>query len=172
MTAPQMKNLECLLSSMRDAFGSIKHSRFFESERAFQGQLLVELQKRIYLPDQAIFEQEHQKRLKGHGTNIRPDIIVHEPYNPKRHSSRSDGNLAVIELKLKAGVTEATADFHSLAVMCDLLRYEVGIFVNIASMETHASLIPAEARGHIVSFAVSLVDGEVNVIDSRVQSEL
>jgi hypothetical protein len=57
----------------------------------FQGQLLVELWKRIptYLPsDSVIIEQEHQKTLDRHGLTIRPDIIIHEPFDPARHTSR------------------------------------------------------------------------------------
>jgi len=152
---------------MHEALTACAHPRFFESERGFQGQLLVELTGRIHLPDQAIIEQEYQKRLDAHGLTIRPDIVIHEPYDSARHASRATGNIAVVELKLRASAQQAAADFQSLAAMLRMLRYPVGIFVNIGSAETHVELVPQEARGRIVSFAVSLAEGKPRVVEER-----
>ncbi len=158
---------DIVLSSIRAALSTCAHPRLFETERGFQGQLLIELSKHFQLPDQAIIEQEYQKRLHVHGLTIRPDIVIHEPYNPTRHASRASGNIAVIELKLNANADEAAADFASIADMLRVLHYPLGIFVNINSRETYAELVPEDAKGLIVAYAVSLVEGKANVVETR-----
>ena len=158
---------EAVLSSMHEALAACAHPRLFETERGFQGQLLVELSKRLLLPDQAIIEQEYQKRLKVHGLTVRPDIVIHEPFDSSRHLSRTSGNIAVVELKLNASAAQATSDFSSIAAMLKALNYSVGIFVNIGSTETHEKLVPEDAKGHIVSFAVSFTEGKARVIEVR-----
>ena len=45
---------DAILVSMDEALAACAHPRLFETERGFQGQLMVELSKRIHLPDQAI----------------------------------------------------------------------------------------------------------------------
>jgi hypothetical protein len=160
-------DIDTLLSSMHDALSACAHPRFFETERGFQGQLLVELDKPVHLPPQAIIEQEYQKRLYIHGLTIRPDIVIHEPYHEGRHVSRATGNIAVIELKLKASADQAAADFESLAAMLKVLRYPFGIFVNIGAPETPGALVPEGARGRIASFAVFLAKGKPTVLEAR-----
>lgn len=156
---------EAILSSMREALAACTHPRLFETERGFQGQLLVELAKRVHLPNQAIIEQEYQKRLLAHGLNIRPDIVIHEPYDQRCHSSRASGNIAVVELKLNANAAQAAADFSNLAKMIGVLCYPVGIFVNIGSTKTYAALVPKDAKDRIVTFAISLTEGTVRIIE-------
>ncbi len=63
---------------------------------------MAQLTRRLQLPDYAIVEQEYQKQADLHGMTIRPDIIIHDPFNPTRHHVRTEGNLAVVELKLRA----------------------------------------------------------------------
>lgn len=162
-----MANDADLGDCVRDALAAIKTARFFQTERGFQGELLAQLAARLQLPDHAILEQEYQKRQQEHGLTIRPDIIIHEPYDPNRHAERTEGNHAVLELKLNATPDEALADFHSLATMIKVLRYPVGIFVNIASDATYAELIPEDVRKQIITFAVFLVDGNTKVIQQR-----
>lgn len=158
---------DAILVSMREALAACAHPRLFETERGFQGQLMVELSKRIHLPEQAILEQEYQKRLSSHGLTNRPDIVIHVPYDRTQHSSRASGNIAVIELKLNASASEATADFASLATMLKVLHYPLGIFVNIGSSETYGTLVPEGAKGRIVTYAVSFEKGKVTVVETR-----
>lgn len=158
---------DAILVSMNEALAACAHPRLFETERGFQGQLMVELSKRIHLPDQAILEQEYQKRLSFHGLTIRPDIVIHEPYDRTRHSSRTSGNIAVIELKLNASASEASADFASLAAMLNVLHYPLGIFVNIGSAETYGKLVPEGAKGRLVTYAVSFAEGKASVVETR-----
>lgn len=148
-----------VLACVRVSLGAITASRFFETERGYQGALLGQLSDRLQLPDYGIVEQEHQKQALLHGLTIRPDIIVHEPFNSERHGARTEGNVAVVELKLRARPADALADFESLRAMLDVLRYRLGIFVNIDSAVTHAELVPDDIRGRVVCFAVILSDG-------------
>lgn len=156
-----------LLAHFTDALGAITAPRFYETERGFQGALLAELQKTIpqhLLPDGAILEQEYQKRLYAHGVKIRPDIIIHEPFDETRHESRRDGNIAVIELKRDASANDAVGDFDSLIRMMEALDYPMAIFINIASATTHTDLVPAEWRQRITCIAVALHDGKVEIL--------
>jgi len=161
---------ETLLAAVRASLEAIEAPRYYENEHGFQGQLLVELSKRIPAclpPDGTVIEQEHQKTLANHGLNIRPDIIIHQPFDPAFHTNRRHGNFAVFELKRRASGTEAAEDFANLAAMLDLLQYPLGIFINIGSQRTHASLVPAHARGRIVIYATSLVAGHVRLVEER-----
>lgn len=155
-----------LLAHLTDALGAITAPRFYETERGFQGALLAELHKTIphhLLPEGAVIEQEYQKRLYAHGVTIRPDIIIHEPFDETRHESRKDGNIAVIELKRDASANDAAGDFDSLIRMMQALDYPMAIFINIASATTHADLVPAEWRQRVTCFAVALHAGKVEI---------
>lgn len=161
-------NQDALIAKVRESLASISISRYFETERGFQGALLTHLAQRIpVLPEGAVIEQEYQKRLAQHGLNIRPDIIIHEPFDPARHATRREGNLAVIELKLNATEPEAVEDIRKLIAMIDALHYPLGLFINIAAIDTYARLVPLEAKGRIVCFAVSLHDGRTHVLDGQ-----
>lgn len=162
-------NIEHFISCLHEALAACDHPRYFETERGFQGKLLVELERRMHIPDQAIIEQEYQKRLKAHGLTSRPDIVIHEPYDSRLHAARDVGNLVVIELKLKASKKKAKADLANLARMLDVLHYKIGVFINIGASETHAALLPAGIDGHIISFAVFLRDGRTNVLVSQIE---
>jgi len=159
---------DALLAIVHESLASIAVPRFFETERGFQGALLTQLAQRIpVLPDGALIEQEYQKSPGQHGLRIRPDIIIHEPFNPTRHADRREGNLAVIELKLNATKAQAASDFKNLTAMIDALHYPLGLFINVAAAVTHAHLVPLEARGRIVCFAVSWRDGRAHVFEER-----
>lgn len=160
-----------LLEYMTTALRAITIPRFYDTERGFQGELLAGLQRVIpadFLPDRAIIEQEYQKRLQEHGLTIRPDIIIHVPFDPSRHRSRRERNVAVMELKLAASAEEAAADIKSLVKMMEILEYPLAIFLNIASEVTHADVVPAEWRERVVCFAVNLRNGEAHVVRSDI----
>ena len=159
--------MESIIASLRESLAAISAPRFFESERGFQGELLVQLSKRLKLSDNTIIEQEHQKKLMAHGLNIRPDIIVHEPFNSERHGARTEGNFAVIELKLNASVAEALEDFTNLSKMLKVLQYPIGFFINIGSPTTHCNSLPNSVKGKIVCFAVYVAEGKTHVVEER-----
>jgi len=159
---------EALLTRVGESLTAITAPRFFETERGYQGQLLAQLDARLHLPHAAIVEQEYQKQASMHRLNIRPDIIIHEPFDPERHHSRADGNFAVIELKRRASPADARDDFQSLAKMLDVLRYRLGIFINIDSGMTHSKLVPADLRGRVACFAVRLTNGVPEIVEHRI----
>lgn len=152
-----------LLACVVESLTAITTPRFFQTERGYQGALLAQLSQRLHLPDYAIVEQEYQKQADLHGITIRPDIIIHEPFDHRRHHARTEGNLAVMELKLKVTPAKVLEDFESLGLMLNKLSYQLGIFVNIDSTSTCADLVPAAFRERIVCFAVTMANGRVTV---------
>jgi len=160
-----MISTEDVLRSIRDSLAAITAPRFFDTERGYQGALLGHLEGRLQLPDYAIVEQEYQKQAGLHGLTIRPDIIIHEPFDSERHCARTDGNLAVVELKLRARPAEALGDFQSIRLMLDTLQYPIGVFINIGSTLTYAESLPEHIRERVVCFAVVLVNGAVQLTE-------
>jgi hypothetical protein len=154
-----------IVQAIRESLAAITNPRFYETERGFQGELLVLLHQRAALPDQAIIEQEYQKVARGHGLTCRPDIIMHEPFNPERHRNRAEGNYAVIELKRRASAKRAMKDFISLSDMIRVLRYPLGIFINIGTGKSHADLVPEGLGDRIACFATTLRGGAVHIIE-------
>lgn len=155
-----------VLVGVRDALQSITAPRLFETERGYQGALLGQLDRRLQLPARVILEQEYQKQAGRHGVTIRPDIIIHAPFDPERFADRTQGNVAVIELKLRATAAEAADDFKSLGLMLDVLRYPLGVFINIGANRTWAELLPQALQGRVVCFAVHLQDTAVTVVET------
>lgn len=163
-------DIEFLIEAVHDSLSAITDPRFYANEWGFQGQLLVELSRRtpILIPkDYAIVEQEHQKTLELHGLDIRPDIIIHKPFDPNVHRSRKDGNFAVMELKRRAGPKKAAEDFKNLHSMLRILRYPIGVFINIGHTRTQLEHAPEECRGHMVAFATKLTEKGVRVQVAR-----
>ncbi|NMM02323.1 hypothetical protein HHL24_30915 [Paraburkholderia sp. RP-4-7] len=158
---------EKLIRDFRTALSSIVEPRLFETERGFQGALLAEMHRLVPLPVGTVIEQEYQKRLRQHGLSQRPDIIIHEPFDPTRHRTPADGNHAVVELKLRATAAHAIVDFDKLSLIRDVLEYPLAIFVNIGSAITHANVAPPSLHGFLVCFAVYRDGVSVGVIEDR-----
>jgi hypothetical protein len=156
-----------LLTHIETALRSISHPHFYEDERGFQGELLVALRKSIpeqFLPEGAVVQQEYQKRLWRHGLKLRPDIVIHEPFEFTEYESRKEGNYMVIALKRNATPARAAEDFADLVAMCDILEYPAATFINIASSKTYADSLPDSAKGRITCFAVAPgADGQVSL---------
>lgn len=163
-----MVESDYILSHVRGALTAISSPRFYETERGFQGALLSNISRTLKMPEHTVLEQEYQKRSELHGIKIRPDIIIHEPFDSTRHENRTQGNYAVIELKLNANESDAKNDFDKLTVMIEVLEYPLGIFVNINSSHTFAELAPKHLSGKIFSFAVELSDGKVQVVEAGI----
>ena len=163
-------NIEFLLQVIRKALEAIVDPRYYNTERGFQGRILAELHTRIaeVFPEHCvIIEQEHQKTRRRHGITLRPDIIVHQPFDPTIHGSRCDGNFAVIALKLRAGPRKAAQDFENLLVMLDELHYTIGVFINVDHTCPQIEHVPAQAAGRIVAFATKLTQNGVCVVEAR-----
>jgi hypothetical protein len=148
------------LAMMRDALESIREPRLFETERGYQGELLAVLRTSLpqaEFPGDPIIEQEYQKRLPEHGITIRPDLIIHVPFERDATVRRRDGNFVAIEIKRKSVDVEQA--FESLRKIREALNYALTIFINIGSQDTHADLCPASIATQTVCFAVLLKDG-------------
>lgn len=151
------------LALLEQALQSIREKVLYGDERGFQGALLHELNARLgygVLPNDPIIQQEYQKRFRDHGIKIRPDIIVHIPFERGRAEGRDEGNFAAIELKRRATAKRAEHAFASLALMKRILRYPLTVFINLDSKETHAMLCPRHIADQTVCFAVWLQEGE------------
>jgi hypothetical protein len=151
------------LSLLQNALESICEPRFFETERGYQGELLVQLRKRLRcaaFPGDPIVEQEYQKTIPSHGIRIRPDIIIHIPFERGHTEQRDQGNFVAIELKRRSTEIEAHGDFANLAQMHQALRYPLTIFINIDSEKTRSAICPKSIASRTICFAVRLEDGK------------
>jgi hypothetical protein len=162
--------IQALVQATRDAVHAIKTPRFFETERGYQGELLAEIRKRLpsirEVSADAIVEQEFQKRTVTHGLRLRPDLIIHVPFDGERHSNRSEGNYICFELKLRASEAQAREAYSNLAQLMRALNYPLGIFINISSNQTHISSAPKDG-GQFFAFAIALEDGNVSVYEEH-----
>jgi hypothetical protein len=153
---------ERFLDLFRKALLSITEPRYYETERGFQGCLLTRLQELLpeaALPGNPIIEQEYQKTIPAHRLKIRPDLIVHVPFE-RGLTERTEGNFVAIEIKLRATASEAQADFESLQKIAQTLHYGTAVFLNIASDKTYADLCPPAIADKTACFAVQLKDGQ------------
>jgi hypothetical protein len=157
--------MDDLLNIVRESLSVISNPRFYETERGFQGALLTELNLR--LPSLslkgAIIEQEYQKRMPEHGFRIRPDIIIHVPFEEDRHNSRREGNIVAFELKLNANQDDAFKDYENLSKMCEVLGYPLCIFINIASSTTFLNQYQGSHKEKLHAFSVCLDSNQVRV---------
>lgn len=149
--------------ALEESLQSILEPVLYGDERGFQGELLHELNARLghgVLLDDPVIQQEYQKRIRHHGIKIRPDIIVHVPFERGLVGGRDEGNFVAIELKRKATPKQARQAFASLAKMKKVLKYPLTVFINVDSEETHAPLCPKSIADQTVCFAVWLHDGK------------
>lgn len=134
----QERNL--FINKLVSAMCRITHPRYYESERGYQGALQVQLHTELAELEWegAIIEQEYQKRIKEHNVNIRPDLIIHVPFDDGIHHSRDEDNFVVFELKLGVSLSKkkALADYESLANMCEALSYPYAVFIIINGDES------------------------------------
>jgi hypothetical protein len=145
-----MQGQEHFLGLLVQSLESIREERFFQDERGFQGALLQELGKRLAnaaFPGDPIIEQEYQKRLPLHEIRIRPDIIIHVPFERGCLEDRDEGNFVAIKLKRRATDKRAKYAFANLAQMKKALKYPLTIFINIDSDQTHSRLCPKSIAG-------------------------
>jgi hypothetical protein len=155
--------MEQFLTILQEALGAIREGRFFATERGYQGELITELRQRLRqaaFPGDPVIEQEYQKTLPNHGIAIRPDLIIHIPFERKVTGRRSQGNFVAIEMKLRATPTDAVEDFESLVAMKEKLGYPITIFLNLDSAETYADRCPKSIAPQTVCFAVHLRQNE------------
>jgi hypothetical protein len=150
------------LALFMEALRTIKEPRFFDTERGYQGELLAELRNRLGgagLPGDPVVEQEYQKTIPHHGLTIRPDIIIHIPFERGVSDSRREGNFVAVELKRRASRRQAWDAFENLRQIKEALNYPLTVFVNVDSVNTHAELCPGSIAAQTVCIAVRLEGG-------------
>jgi hypothetical protein len=146
----------------------VRHPRFYETERGFQGRLNALVQERVseqVLPADAIVEEEYQKRMARHGNRLRPDLIVHRP--TPEDEDPTEGNHLVVAFKRRATASDAAADFDKLDRMIDDLGYPAALFVNIDSDATHSDAYSGAHTASIHCAATRLVGDDVRVVYER-----
>jgi len=126
---------ESIVEIVVEALKEITSPRFYKTERGFQGRFACALYKvldeRRIFPDDAIIEEEYQKRLKDHGTAQRPDLIIHVPFEAGRSQNRWEDNFVVFAFKKNADQKVAEEDFGKIDIMFKKLKYPIGFFINI-----------------------------------------
>ena len=120
------------------ALEKIKDPTLFADERGYQGELKSRLDRILSLdiPEDDFaapqVREEYQKRAKAHGLRLRPDIIIHVPYERGLSPSRKHDNYMVILLKRAAARSKSLQNFRSLERICSILNYPVGVSINVA----------------------------------------
>src|SRR5947209_1684992 len=105
--------MEQFLTVFKEGVARIKEVRLFNTERGYQGALVHELKRGIAkaeFPGDPIVEQEYQKTLPNRGINIRPDLIIHIPFERGVTLHRDEGNFAAVEIKLRSTAAQADKD--------------------------------------------------------------
>jgi hypothetical protein len=137
-----------------NAIRLVRESRFLATERGYQGAFYCELRSQLAgkLTNHRILEMEYQKSFR-HGLFQRPDILFHIPAEISLEPPNKN-NYAVWALKHSGSRNEAIIDFDKLDEMFDTLDYPLGIFINIASPQTHLEHYNGSFKGRIHAFAV------------------
>ncbi|HIF9186652.1 TPA: hypothetical protein ACX6PV_003684 [Photobacterium damselae] len=155
------------INQLESAMSEITHPRYYETERGYQGALIAKLNERLTELhwEGAIIEQEYQKRIKEHSIRIRPDLIIHVPFDSNEHNTRCEGNFVVFELKLGSVLTEssALADYHNLANMCEKLSYPYAVFIVIGGETTFFDKYQGPHKNKILVFKVILDNGQAMI---------
>lgn len=153
------------INQLEAAMSRITHPRYYLSERGYQGALIAQLQQGLTELnwEDAIIEQEYQKRIREHGIRIRPDVIIHVPFDSNEHNTRGEGNFVVFELKLGSALNESKAldDYQSLAIMCEVLSYPYAVFIVIDGETAFFNNYQGPHKNKILVFKVKLEDGQV-----------
>ena len=161
---------DALLQSTFSSILAIDHTRFFRSERGYQGVLYCHLQSQLLgkglITEEKILEIEYQK-TNVHRTHQRPDIIYHIPVEIS-HSERNVNNFAVWALKLAASPEDAKDDFNKLNQMFKFLNYPLGFFININSKCTMNEYYEGIYPDQLVCFAVQKEDEGISIIGTTI----
>jgi hypothetical protein len=162
-----MDFMKPLLASL----AKIKDPTLFADERGYQGELKSRLDRELALGIQEDdfaapqVREEYQKRAELHGITLRPDIIIHVPYERGVSPTRKHDNYMVILLKRAAGRTKALKNFQSLETICSVLEYPVGVSINVSRSDLWLPEFPTEIPSSFTlhEIAVSLVDGKPEI---------
>ena len=106
--------IEIVITALKE----IVSPRFFMTERGFQGNFAIALNKILgehnIFPEGTIIEEEYQKTLKLHGITQRPDLIIHVPIESSHSTNRKETNYIACEFKLSGNKIKVMKDFENL----------------------------------------------------------
>jgi hypothetical protein len=158
---------EVILDAIIEALRTVTATRFFRSERGYQGRFYCALQKALdkrgVLRDGVILEMEYQKKGGHHGMTQRPDIILHIPVEESGEVVY-ENNFAVLALKRRASSNKAQDDFRKLDEMCKVLHYPLAVFINIDSGEHHMRCYTGLFLNRVHAFAIRSEEGTLRII--------
>ena len=160
-------NQDHFLQLLRLALQAIREPDLYETERAYQGALLAEIRARLdqdpIWPGSPLVEQEYEKNAAAQGVDVRPDVIIHYPFDRGVFEHHGQGNYAVLELRRRAGKQTALRDYAKLNTLCTVLDYAMGIFINVDATEVFMPAYDGEANNRLHGFAVQLRGGLVYI---------
>ena len=160
-------NQESFLQLLRGALQAIREPAFYETERQYQEELLLQLRARLgetpIWPGEAMVEQEYQDSAAVHGLGFRPDLIIHCSFDRSLFDERRPGNYAVLELKRRAGKKAALQSYAQLERICTELDYAMGIFVNVDASDIFLPESYGQAGDRLHGFAVELRADQVHI---------
>jgi len=148
-------------------------SRFFKTERGFQGRFACALYKILdaesLFPDDTIIEEEYQKRIGNHGTRLRPDLIIHVPVESTHSSDRTENNFVIFAFKKQADEDIAKEDFQKLDKIFEELKYPLGIFININGSESFLDRYSGSFKNRIHEFCVTQTNNKLDILHAYFQ---
>jgi len=165
-------NTEQIIEIVAKALKNIDSSRFFKTERGFQGRFVCVLYEILdaegLFPEDAILEEEYQKRIGNYGTSQRPDLIIHVPVESTHSSDRTENNFVVFEFKKQADENKAKGDFKKLDKIFRELKYPLGIFVNINGSKFFLDGYSGQFENRIHEFCVTQTNDKSNILHAHV----
>jgi hypothetical protein len=102
-----------------------------------------------------------------HGLDIRPDLIIHAPFDRGLFEHTGPGDYVVLELKRRASKQAAENAYAHLGQICTLLDYAMGILVNVDSDQVFFPDASSPAVERLHGFAVELRDGRVHLLEGH-----
>lgn len=163
-------NMCDFLDVFRHSISAITDPAYFSDERGYQGQLYAEINNRInanqLFPGNPIIQQEYQKIERNHGIRIRPDLVIHIPFERGNVINRRHGNFVVIQLKRRSSLAGAIDDFNKIDLMFYHLDYPLGIFLNIDSENNYYDNYNGDFQDRLHCFSVILDNGTAVINES------
>lgn len=160
-------NQEHFLQLLRSALLAIREPRFYDTERGYQGELLLQLRARLeenpIWPGSPLVAQEYQDNAAVHGLDFRPDLIIHCSFDRGVFEDRRQGNNVVLELKRHASRPAALQVYAQLERICTALDYAMGIFINVDANEIFLPESYGQAGDRLHGFAVELRADQVYI---------
>jgi hypothetical protein len=164
-------NQNSFLQLLRSALLAIQEPRFYSTEREYQGELLAQIGARLgdvpIWPGSSAVEQEYQENAAAHGLDIRPDLIIHAPFDRGLFEHKREGDYVVIELKRRASKQTVESAYAKLTQICTLLDYAMGILIHVDSDQVFFSEPGSTASERLHGFAVELRDGRVHLLEGH-----